>query len=370
MMAEIDSVEGSRPDATSLPIPAQPIKDGDPAESDLDSCPCERHIGASWKLKCMTCLQYWHTWCVGLKYLDDNHIKLLKEWNCPLCYVLPQSVIQKTGIIDIGHNRQQVKGNQNGNASQNCSGLRTFIKDELANIVPQIAASVVKAQAVDTKAVANEVGKIIEGSQIKQLVEKANVEITKSWASIAVENQEALIEKVVEKSSKTALSKSMQLIDANMTEARNRSRNIVIYGLVENDHENETEEDLKSTTFQILEGRVNKDEILSAKRLGRFDPQKKKRVVLVSLKYEDDAFWAHNQGKGYKARNFTNVYVNPDRTRAERDALREKLIAKKAQKESSGKSVTNTVESEKNSTDNQADSDISKNGPENGQQAA
>ena len=179
------------------------------------------------------------------------------------------------------------------------------------------------------KELAKSVNAEIEKQQVGAVVDKANVEIGKSWAQLAAGQQKQLITKVVEETSHDALSKSIQLIDANLSEQRKRSRNVVISGLKEKD--DEEDDDLKSTVFNVFQTEVDKKDILSVKRLGKFDESKRDkpggRYVLVTLRYEDDANWVTNNGKGFKVGN--GIWINPDRTRAERDALAEKIKSKK-----------------------------------------
>ena len=188
--------------------------------------------------------------------------------------------------------------------------------------------------------------------QVDTVVKTANEKIGKSWAEISAGKQKNLIAEVVEASSHTALSKSMQLISADMTERRKRSRNIIISKLKEKLSE-ETERELISRTFTLLNGEVEKREILSAKRLGKYT-EDKMRPVLVTLKYEEDATFAHNNGKGFNCGN--GIWINQDMTRTEREALYNERVARRTAAKKDSPNEQTTTQSNTATTSNESNS--------------
>ena len=65
-----------------------------PAEKSLKSkCPCNvSSNGKSWLLACNACGQVWHNRCANLKgdkLTQDAVNSILKDWQCPWCYVTP-----------------------------------------------------------------------------------------------------------------------------------------------------------------------------------------------------------------------------------------------------------------------------------------
>ena len=114
-------------------------------------------------------------------------------------------------------------------------------------------------------------------------------------------------------------------MDANITERKKRSNNLIISKVKE-----EKDENLKAIAFELLGKEVEKSEILEVKRLnyGRLSNRNQPRLIFVTLKYEEDARWAHRNGRGYNVEG--DIWINPDLTKTERDALWEERKAKKA----------------------------------------
>ena len=273
-----------------------------PAE---DVCPCERSIPDSWKLSCTKCSQEWHTWCVGLKGLisDDvatgkKQIESLKEWICPLCYpkCAPSPVILAK-IRD--YEEETVKDGEERNS----------MRVEIAKMTTTLTAAVTQA-----------VKESLKEEHVNMAVQDANVKVAKSWAEITKSTQQDLITDVVKKSSKIALSESIQLIDSNLTEQRKRTRNIVVSGIPEQPSENSS--DMKTEMVDILGGELAERDILAAFRLGDAKKQRTKpRPILVKLRSEDDANYFHSNGRGYQVGGSgSETWINPDLTQAERTA--------------------------------------------------
>ena len=66
-----------------------PIK---PSKTQLGKCPCLKSNETSWKIKCSSCKQTWHTMCANLKsrVIPENVIIALeKTWMCPWCFTTP-----------------------------------------------------------------------------------------------------------------------------------------------------------------------------------------------------------------------------------------------------------------------------------------
>ena len=103
-----------------------------------------------------------------------------------------------------------------------------------------------------------------------------------------------------------------QLIEANFAERRRRSRNIIVSNLP--DSAEETESDLKDLICSTVKNEITPGDIVHAKS----NVQAKKyrgRLVIATLKKEDDAITLHKNGRGYAFWGATaaeNVWVNAD----------------------------------------------------------
>ena len=170
----------------------------------------------------------------------------------------------------------------------------------------------------------------IKAEQVSGVVEEANKQITKSWAEVASGKQKQLITDVVKLTSQAALTESMQLVDASLTEQKKRSMNVIVSGLPETGL-NPSKEELADSFVGLMDGEIDKRDIMMARRLGVFSADKKTqrgevavRNVLITLRYEGDAVYAHNTGRGRKivmdSQTGKAVWINPDLTKLERDA--------------------------------------------------
>ena len=161
---------------------------------------------------------------------------------------------------------------------------------------------------------------------------------TDGWTEVLKkEAPKKIITNIVEASSDVALKKSIQLIDANLTEQRKRSRNVIITGVEEH-----AEENLVSTVIANLNGECVPRDIGQCKRLGTLPKPSEKRnkpvkprPILVIFRDEQDALYFHNYSRGRKVFSDQNVWVNPDLTRTEREAMYMKRENRRTKKRSS-----------------------------------
>ena len=59
-----------------------------PRKVTLDKCPCESSDLRSYKIKCSSCKQHWHTPC-ATTFEEKMILELQKTWHCPWCHVTP-----------------------------------------------------------------------------------------------------------------------------------------------------------------------------------------------------------------------------------------------------------------------------------------
>ena len=63
-----------------------------PRKVTLDKCPCESSDLLSYKIRCSSCKQHWHTPCANLScssFEEKMILELQKTWHCPWCHVTP-----------------------------------------------------------------------------------------------------------------------------------------------------------------------------------------------------------------------------------------------------------------------------------------
>ena len=238
---------------------------------------------------------WWHVTCAGLENITDGCIKKLK-YTCPMCVIA-------------------------------ANNLRCLVRDTY-----QIE-------------IAEEIGKCLPDI-VKTVVKETTDAVSKSYAETVKRENKALLKDTVKSTSENALKETMKFVDANLAEQRKRTRNVIISGV--NEAEEQNCEDTVFNIFNRIDGKFEKSDIANCKRIGSKKDQnengedgasrdERPRLILVTLRYEQDALYFHNSGFGRKYGE--NCWINPDLTKAERDA-RYKLRCARREK------LTNAASSE------------------------
>ena len=267
-----------------------PILSSQSTNSPQSTCPCKTVIKSP-TIKCGECNWVWHVACVGLAGVTVYLVKQIEGWKCPLCFKFSEEI----------------------SANLQCPEEQDPISPVSAD-----TAKIVKRLAD------------LELNIEKKLEDlKVSTESTHSplsgWSDLFKKDEpKKLIEKVVEQSSEVALQKSIQLIDANLTEQRKRCRNVIMSGVPEI-----PDEDIRRTVLTNLNDECESRDIVDCKRLGKLNKPKKDgpasppkpRPILIIFRNESDALQYHNYGRGRKVFRNRNIWINPDLTRTEREAL-------------------------------------------------
>ena len=320
------------------------MEDGiDRGSQDDSVCPCSKWIKKAVWVECEDCHTWWHTGCVGLFGLTEAMVDSIKKYSCPRCFTSPW-------VIPVNSSSSSESSGTSTGSPGTCSTVTTALKSEFIAMYPVMKSYIEGAVQATFKA-----------EQVGQVVEEANKQITKSWAEIASGKQKQLITDVVKLSSQAALTESMQLVDASLSQQKKRSMNVIISGLPETS-ENPSKEELVDDFVGLMEGEIEKRDVLMARRLGAYSTEKKTargdvavRNVLLTLRYDGDALYAHNTGNGRKIvlDSGKAVWINPDLTRLERDArLKTRQEKQKKYEEDKRKSATVTPPAAGTSSEN------------------
>ena len=259
------------------------------------TCPCKGSMKKTLYIRCSSCERLWHTDCAGLNGATVHLIRKLESWKCPACFKISEEmwqVLREEGESIPIENAETSEPHETSDLQQE---VRRGVKAAIPDIISGIKGAIVGGELLNTQ--------------------------VETWAQVT---QRKLIKEVVEETSKTALQESIQLIDANLTEQKKRVRNAVISG-VDEDYGGEGST-LKEVTIELLGRENTPHEIVTVKRLG----EKKaglKRPILVVFKSEEAAQFFHNYSRGRNVAR--NIWVNPDLTRTERDALWAKRDARR-----------------------------------------
>ena len=272
-------------------------------------------------IQCVQCVRWWHPACVGLEGLSKYGCNSIVNWHCPICFKFSPDVKEKfeDGEFDT----------ENGSSAS----VTKEIKKQISEAVPAIVNEVVKG-----------VKSALGDSQVGKMMKVANEKITQSWADITRNEQKKVIKEVVEKTSETALKKSICLIDANLSEQKKRVRNVVISNIAE-DYGRDEDTSLSEVVVGVLdEEQLSTNDFVSCKRLGMKKPDHT-RLVLVIFKREEDAMYFHNWGRGRKLTD--GIWVNPDLTRTERDAMYQRRQERRIKQSSNREQPEHTGEGDR-----------------------
>ena len=195
------------------------------APRNKDKCPCSLSKDV-WKIKCMTCGQWWHNLCANLKHLDEDGVNLLTEWECPYCWSFPFILnTQKQALID---------------------ELSQTIKEEVKEVQEVLKSE--KEEKVTFAELLRKNSDDIE-TKTKKVIETA----------IADENS-----KLVE----SAMNTSKRAIDSNFVERQKRRKNVVLINVRESKSNTTEEESRKDKDMAVEICGVAAEEIRSTYRPG------------------------------------------------------------------------------------------------------
>ena len=182
---------------------------------------------------------------------------------------------------------------------------------------------------------------------MKEVLQEANATnlISKTYAEIVRKKEDDLIQRTVRATTQESLKESMIAIETNIVEKEKRHNNIIVSGLNENISDNS----LKSEVFNIckvIENNLQLNDIVKCKRIGL--PKTKSgrsRLVLVIMRYKEDALKLHNWGVGTKINAKDPIWINPDLTKTERNVrFRLRLKKRNAKKVNEEKKVADLNE--------------------------
>ena len=257
-------------------------------------CECgEEPVKVNSMMQCTGCSRWWHPACVGLNGLTKYATDTILQWKCPAGFKFPSKIWEKvkeeSAVVCMVGERESV---------------RETVREEIKAVMPVLVGDLVAG-----------VKEALGESSVQKIVKDANESITKSWADIAKTEQKRVISDVVEKTSESALQKSLSRISADLSEQKTRQRNCIMSNVPEGYGGGDSS--LVEVVYSFTGDDLTPDDIAHCKRLGE-KQEGKRRLILVVFKREDWAAEFHNFGRGRKLDN--DVWVNPDLTRTERDA--------------------------------------------------
>ena len=186
--------------------------------------------------------------------------------------------------------------------------LKEVVAEEIKKAIPMIVQST-----------------IIETNKCNEKLSDACDQINtnfKSYADVlknSLHSEEDYVSLAIKSTSETALKDTMVAIENHDIDKKRRMQNIIISGI-----DKDTSTELNAEVYgicQTLIPELKQSEILRCTHLGReILPHEKPqpRLVLVKLKYKEDAEFLHRNGLG---RNYKHDgWINPDLTVFEREA--------------------------------------------------
>ena len=276
-----------------------------PPSSQRKATPClceEGPVAVNSMIQCTKCIRWWHPACVGLAGLNKHGCNKIQNWNCPLCFELPPGVKDKLG------------GDDTGVGSTSVSGIKEVVKKGMEEAMPKM---IEKIQEQYNK-------------QIENFKTEATELVGKTWADVAKVGQAKIMSEVSQNTTEIALKESMTFINTNLTEMQNRANNVIISDLQET-----AEEDVVTSAYNVLQPLVDipQSDIVNARRLGK-PVNGKKRLLMVTLRHEQDSKFLHNYKTGRKVvlANNREIWINADLTKTERDVAFQKREEQRARR--------------------------------------
>lgn len=274
------------------------------APKTSEKCPCNLTLNAGW-IGCDNCPKWWHLSCVGLAGLTQDMVKSLENWSCPECFYSPHGRFSKL-----------IKGNitleneSNSTDQNDCSKMRTMVKEELNVIQPVIKATV-------QHAVQSALSNMNVSHCPKDVVESA----VKKYSEITAQSQQKVIEQNALKHTTKAVAEAVtQKMDSDKIVREQRKCNVVVMRVPESKATSSTERRDDDSNFCYEELGMNKDSVKRCYRTGKLDASKPGycRPLVIELKTKGDVDYWTNDGKGFKTES--GFWVNQDLCEADRKA--------------------------------------------------
>jgi hypothetical protein len=260
-----------------------------------NKCPCKKKCQSP-AIICKHCEQWWHASCVSLKGLNVDELKKLTSWNCPLCYVLPDTV-------PYGKMEQLIK--------VECNLLKTQIR----SVENAVKADKIKSLVSDV--VTEHMSKQVE--TVTQIVSTSSIDTRKAIAETIQQNNNKVVTDVV-KSSKAQM-------DTDSNARDQRKCNLVIRNVSE--PEGATPNDRRSADEQFAMRVLNieRDQLIKVNRVGKpigtiRDDTRISRPLIITVETPELASNLHDYGRGWRRRDGegTVYWINPDLIKCDREA--------------------------------------------------
>ena len=118
-------------------------------------CPCKTSSnGKAWLLTCNTCGQVWHNQCANLKgdkITQDTMDSILKNWQCPWCFVVP---------FPCPKTHKSGKNKSSLDSISNANEFLSTVIDSLESMVDTKLTDVLKASNVSIEAIGKQLDKL------------------------------------------------------------------------------------------------------------------------------------------------------------------------------------------------------------------
>lgn len=302
---QVDYNRAGNPCNDCIEEEAPPPSQQPPPSSQRKATPClceDGPVAVNSMIQCTKCIRWWHPACVGLAGLNKHGCNKIQNWNCPLCFELPPGVKDKLGGDDTGVDSTSVRG------------IKEVVKKGMEEAMPKM---IEKIQEQYNK-------------QIENFKTEATELVGKTWAEVAKVGQAKIMTEVSQNTTETALKETMTFINTNLTEMQNRVNNVIISDLQETE-----EEDVVTTAYSVLQPVVDipQSDIVKARRLGKA-ANGKNRMLMVTLRHEQDCKFLHNYKAGRKVvlANNREIWINADLTKTERDVAFQKREEQRARR--------------------------------------
>ena len=272
------------------------VKTSPPKEDQTDNtvskpeekyCQCEDYIPEHLSVECESCELFWHLSCVGLTGLNEEMLKLLINWKCPYCFVVPNT------STDTDENR----------------AIRAILKEEIKLFTPALTNSLKIA--------------------LKETAEKTVDKAVRLYSDVTAKSQKKVLDDMSrEQASETVISKVQMKMHTDTFERNKRKLNLCVLKVPESKKSNSKQRQEDDTKFCKETLKIKDDDMISCHRSGKLNPDKPdhRRPLIIQTRDEESVNFYSDYGKGWKESTY---WINMDLCKADRDI---RFLARKERK--------------------------------------
>lgn len=307
---------------------------------DPPDCPCQETMSKAQQIQCSKCDTWWHTACAGLGGLTANAVGKINQWNCHVCYELPEKIKNKSPVSNnsLKEIQQQME-----------ISLKAFIsktiQDELNKKLTEEIDKRVKAsldELLSTESVEKKIEEKLKNAQLakvtQEIEEKVNQKIKEIPSNSAESDENKIkIDQVIQDQKAEKVRQDEERL------RKKKENNLMFYNIPEEEFDDGHIIDRMMDDFEKIKEAyaekhitINEKDLVQINRVGAKRPDHIRPVVTTFASNEkrmEILTNSRNLKLKTEGHEIINIYVSTDKTPRQRAAdkeLREELKRRKA----------------------------------------